>query len=289
MLAEYHDYLGEGEKAGARYAMGRPRRAPAGQAGIQMGHRVGSSLEFRDHREYQPGDDVRRIDWNAFARSDRLTVKLYHEEVSPHVDVMIDASRSMALENTAKVRATLGMAALVATAAANSGYTFGAWIARDRVDRVENGSDCPSRWGGIDFGYRGEPSQALSFGFSWTRPGMRFLLTDLLWPGDPWRILSRFADRSTAVVVIQILAAADVDPAGQGSVRLVDSETEVAREIFVDAREIHRYRQSLDRHQQSWHRACRHLGAIMTTVVAEDVVKDWRLEKLVASAILTPG
>ena len=116
-----------------------------------MGKRPGSSLEFIDHREYQPGDDLRRIDWGGFARSDKLTVKLYRDEVSPHLDVVIDGSRSMALEDSPKARATLGLAAVFATAASNVGYAHTAWIAGDGCRQVDNGTDRPSIWDGLRF------------------------------------------------------------------------------------------------------------------------------------------
>ena len=58
--------------------------------------RRGSSLEFADYRRYSPGDDVRYLDWGIFARSDRLYVRLFHEEVDLFVYVFIDASGSMA-------------------------------------------------------------------------------------------------------------------------------------------------------------------------------------------------
>ena len=90
MNETYRQYLIDGERAGARYALTAPRNVPFGIAGSQMGKRPGSSLEFIDHREYQPGDDLRRIDWSGFARSDKLTVKLYRDEVSPHLDIVID-------------------------------------------------------------------------------------------------------------------------------------------------------------------------------------------------------
>ena len=92
MNEAYRQYLIDGERAGARYALTAPRNVPFGRAGSQMGKRPGSSLEFIDHREYQPGDDLRRIDWGGFARSDKLTVKLYRDEVNPHLDVVIDGS-----------------------------------------------------------------------------------------------------------------------------------------------------------------------------------------------------
>src|SRR5262249_59820670 len=78
-------YLIEGERAGMRYALGLPRQAPVGMAGSALSQRSGSSLEFKDYRDYQPGDDLRHIDWNAFARSDQLSIKLFREEVHPHL------------------------------------------------------------------------------------------------------------------------------------------------------------------------------------------------------------
>src|SRR5690349_12574511 len=105
-MEHLREYLNEGERAGQRYVLGLPRQTPRGTTGVALAQRAGSSLEFKDHRDYQAGDDLRHIDWNAFARSDQLSVKLFREEISPHVDVVLDGSRSMALEGTAKERAT---------------------------------------------------------------------------------------------------------------------------------------------------------------------------------------
>src|SRR5580692_9332876 len=95
-------HLLEGEAAAARFALAAPRSGPMNRTGSVMGSRAGSSLEFRDYRNYEPGDDLRHIDWNAYARTDQLNVKLFREEVTPHLDLLIDGSKSMALEGSAK-------------------------------------------------------------------------------------------------------------------------------------------------------------------------------------------
>lgn len=56
---------------------------------------LGPSLEFRDYREYQPGDDLRRIDWRLFARSDRLCIRRYEQETNARCYVLCDTSASM--------------------------------------------------------------------------------------------------------------------------------------------------------------------------------------------------
>lgn len=133
----------QGQRAGMRYRLEPPRLAPQGASGARLGHRPGSSLEFMDHRDYQPGDDIRRIDWAGYARSDRLVVRLYREEVSPHMDLLVDGSRSMNLSGTAKARAAVGLAAAMATAAANHNFTHALWWAGQAVRRIGQRGDEP--------------------------------------------------------------------------------------------------------------------------------------------------
>lgn len=286
----YEDHLRRGRQAGMRYAVASPETARAGFAGARLANLPGSSLEFMDHREYQPGDDLRRVDWAAFARSDRLTIRLYRQEVNPHVDVLVDGSRSMALEGTAKAEATVGLAALLATAAENVGFTHGTWLAAEGWQPLANGTKSPDGWGPMDFNYAGNPSQSFEVLPPSLAPrGIRFFLSDLLWLGDPLALLARLAEKATAVVVVQVLAEADAHPTQRGNVRLADVETGAEREVFVDAVAERRYRTTLARHQQHWNRAARQAGALMTTVVAERLIEQWELDDLVAAGVLKVG
>ena len=67
-----------------------------GRDGDQLGRGTGASLEFQDRRSYVAGDDLRHLDWRAYARTDQLMLRLYREEILPHVEIVVDASRSMA-------------------------------------------------------------------------------------------------------------------------------------------------------------------------------------------------
>ena len=71
-------------------------RAQGGGGGSRRSRQTGSSAEFSDYREYVPGDDIRRLDWNAYARFDKLFLKLFMEEQESLVTVLLDASASMA-------------------------------------------------------------------------------------------------------------------------------------------------------------------------------------------------
>ena len=86
----------EVERAAARFRLAMPRRALTGRIGDRLGRGLGASIEFEEHRAYRPGDDLRHVDWRAYARTDRLDVKLFREEVAPIVDLVVDTSASMA-------------------------------------------------------------------------------------------------------------------------------------------------------------------------------------------------
>jgi uncharacterized protein (DUF58 family) len=280
----FRDHLSEGEQVGQRYALCLPRLTPRGATGLALGQRAGSSLEFRDYRDYQLGDDLRHVDWNAFARSDQLSVKLYREEIAPHLDLVLDVSRSMALEGTAKERATLTLAACLATAAANAGFGHTVWLMSDDFRPLPNGNDSPSLWGDFELSYRGSPAAMLARGApAWRPRGVRILLSDLLWVGEPLLALRSFTEGAAAAAVIQLLAEADAHPPEDGALRLIDAETEQMREIHIDVALARRYRDRLTQHQQNWHRACRASGAVFTTLIAETLLRQWKLHELVAA------
>lgn len=283
MHASLRPYLSEGEIAAARYALGVPRQAPVGQSGTTLSQRAGSSLEFKDHRAYEPGDDLRHIDWNAYARTDQLTIKLFREEVTPHLDLLLDTSRSMNLEGTKKGGAAIALASFFASAAARAGYSHALWKLAGVCSPVVNGTRPPGVWEDLYFDHRGGPTVTLP---PFRARGTRILISDLLWLGEPLMTARPFAERAAVAVVVQVLSREDVDPPVGKSYRLVDSETEEIREIHIDALVARRYREALARHQESWDLACRQVGATFLTVVAEDLLQRWNLDVLVAAEIL---
>jgi uncharacterized protein (DUF58 family) len=287
-MTSLRELLQQGEALGLRYALALPQSALAGLTGSRVGRRAGSSIDFQDYREYQPGDDLRSIDWNVFARSDRLTIKLFREEVNPHLDLVLDGSRSMALDGSEKSSALVRLAAALAMAAENAQCTHTAWLAGDGFQRIANDALRPSAWDGLAFESRRTMEE--SFGIlppRLRRLGLRVLVSDLLWPGNPVQTLRRLADSAAEVIVVQLLARADAEPPEHGNIHLVDSETGEGLDLFIDATTAGQYRDNLARHQQSWHDACRQCGARFVSVVAEDF--EAALASLEEAAVLVPS
>jgi uncharacterized protein (DUF58 family) len=288
MNETYRQFLLEGQQAGIRYGLTVPRKVQMGLVGSQLGHRSGSSLEFMDHREYMPGDDLRAIDWGAYARSNKLSIKLYRNEVLPHLDLIIDGSRSMALPDTQKARATLGLAALLAQAARNSNYSCNAWRVGDTCGRVANGNLSPVLWDGFEFDACGSCAESFRKARpAWKTRSIRIFISDLMWMGDPHAVLSLLNDQASAVFVIQLLAEQEVRPPQSGNIRLLDVESSRYLDVHVDAIALKRYNEKLANHQSNWNRACTQMGAVMRTVVAEEIAAQWKPDELVLSELLT--
>lgn len=280
--------LRDGEKLGLRYALQIPQVAASGWTGTRTGRRAGSSIDFQDYREYQPGDDLRFIDWGIYARTDRLTVKLFREEVTPHLDLILDGSRSMNLENTAKAGAAAQLAALLATAAANAQCTQAVWLSGEGYLRLPNDTLPPSAWDKLELDSKRTPEQSYEIlPPKFRRLGVRVLVSDLLWPGEPIQLLRRLREGAAVLFVIQLLAREDAAPPEHGNLRVVDCETGGESEIYIDSSIAKQYADNLAQLQQSWADACRQCGAQMTTIVAEDLENS--LSELESIQLLTPA
>lgn len=288
MEASIRQALRDGEQLGARYALQIPQVAASGIIGSRAGRRAGSSIDFQDYREYQPGDDLRFIDWGIYARTDRLTVKLFREEVTPHLDLILDGSRSMNLADTAKANAVAQLAAVIATSAANAQCSQAVWLSGEGYQRLANDTLTPSAWDKLELDSKRTPEQSFEIlPPKFRRLGVRVLVSDLLWPGEPIQLLRRLREGAAALFVIQLLAREDVEPPEHGNLRVVDSETGDESEIYIDSSIAKQYAENLSQLQQSWSDACRQCGAHMTTIVAEDL--DTSLSELEAMQLLMPA
>jgi uncharacterized protein (DUF58 family) len=275
--AEIQSWLDAGQGQGGRYRLAMPSRAASGVAGLHPGLARGTSIEFQEHREYQPGDDLRHLDWSASARSDRLIVKTFREEVSPCLDLVVDGSRSMALTGSDKAQALVGLAALLCTAATATGWSHVTWSTGEVCERLDGGALLPRAWTAAgSFAAATNPGTALhSRPPRWRTRSVRVLVSDLLWPGPPEPILQRLAAGAAAVTVLRVVSVQDLVPPDSGNLRLSDVETGDELEVHLDPATAEQYRQALATHHQQWLHAARRYGIGLVTIIAEDLVRYW--------------
>ncbi len=208
------------------------------QTGSYSSPRRGTSLEFSDYRRYAPGDDLRYLDWGIYARTDRLYVKVFREEVDLFAYVFIDASASMAFPSLgAKYRPATHVAlALSYVILANHDHVKLHLLQntpRAPVSPFYRGrrrmADC------IDFATAVTPAGTLDLAASLTehlqrlrRPGKAILISDFLMPAAAYQQgLNLLRGSNLDIAAIQILSREEVEPSfPAGSLALIDSETE---------------------------------------------------------------
>ena len=104
----------------SRLQLKMPHKSSLNSSGSHRSLRKGSSTEFSDFREYMPGDDLRRMDWNVYARLDKLYIREYMEEKEAQVRVLIDTSASMDYGADSKAELARDLAAVVSFLALNN-------------------------------------------------------------------------------------------------------------------------------------------------------------------------
>jgi uncharacterized protein (DUF58 family) len=224
-------------------------RARSGGGGERLARRRGGSAEFLEHRPYAQGDDPRRLDWLAFARTGEPIVKLFRSDEDAVVRLVIDASASMGTGDPPKllaakrVAASVGYLALAASEraqvlVATDGLTRSNEPARGRASlaRLLRDLDAVESGGGTDLG-RAIDATVQRAG----RPGMLVIASDFLDPRGVEGSVLRAAAAGHDVALVQVLASDETDPGLEGDCALTDVETGEVVEATVDAAAIDAY------------------------------------------------
>jgi uncharacterized protein (DUF58 family) len=229
------------------------RRAHRGRMqGDRRSPTRGESVEFSDYRPYTPGDDLRRIDWNAFARSDRLIVKLFVAEEDQHVHIAVDTSASMAWGEPSKLVAALRLAA----ALGYTGLAGGDWVSIVPIGEAAHpqeplrGRDAAPelvrRLARVDA--KGPTFIAASlrgYARATSRRGPMVVISDLF---DATAVdgLSAAAAAGFDLTILHLLAPEEELPQLDGDLQLVDVESLDAVEVTVDGAVLAAYHDRLE-------------------------------------------
>jgi len=230
-------------------------RSPV-RGGLKGGRRSvkrGQSVEFADYRDYSLGDDLRQLDWNVYARLEKLFVKLFVEEEDVTVTFLVDASASMAAGRPPKLlfakraAAALGYIGLasedrvaVSVLGGRTSQRQSSLRGSGRVFRLlSNLSSIQPADGTTDL-----LAAARRAGAQLTGRGVIVLISDLLDPNAD-RVVRELAAASAELIVLHVLSPDELDPRLDGDVRLVDSETGERVDVTVDLGTIDGYKARL--------------------------------------------
>jgi uncharacterized protein (DUF58 family) len=235
------------------------------RAGMIKGERRstkrGTSIEFADYRNYTPGDDLRRLDWNVYARLERPFIKLLEEEEDLAIHILIDLSGSMdwGEGEKNKLRYTLYLAAALGAIALNNGDRLTAAALQSGRTVLQFG---PSRGPQnlvhyLTFLEKLEAkgltnlNQSIKvYSLEAHRPGLAFILSDLFSPSGIQDGTKLLQSKGYEVSVLHILTRDELDPPLAGDLRLIDIETGGFEEVSLDGGMRALYRQSVETWQE---------------------------------------
>ncbi|MGH9190841.1 MAG: DUF58 domain-containing protein [Acidimicrobiales bacterium] len=262
-------------------------RRPA--QGLLPGHRrstrTARSPELADFRPYAPGDDIRQIDWRAYGRLERLVVRLYVAEQESALNVVLDASESMALGNPAKWPAARRLAAAVAML----GLAAGDRVAVGALDRtgprathVRPGGGGAARLlgflGGLEPG-GGAGADDLAE-LAWLRPGVTVVVSDFMFEADWGPPLAGLRRRSQEPLLWQVLGPDEESPKLAGDVTLVEAESGRQREMTITPRVLKEYLKNLAALRDGLRQSATSAGGLFLHTRSDD-----SLEAALAAAI----
>jgi uncharacterized protein (DUF58 family) len=275
-----------------RLALADRRRLRGLWAGRHRSVRLGESLDFADYREYNPGDDFRRIDYNLWARLGVVLIRLFEAEDEMPLQIVVDTSASMdfgskfeTARTMAAVVAFLGLASgervrLVTVPAPGRTALQGPWARHvGSWPRLEQWLEALEPEGGTDL-----PAAARLMAAPGAHRGPVVLVSDLL--ADGWQSAIDLMGTRGGGVVLHVVAPEELDPDLTGDLSLRDAETkeEVAVSISGDAAD--RYRERIRRFLAEAAGRARRAGMDYVLVTAQPGAVDDALRGLVATGLV---
>ncbi len=269
------------------YQLGLPRMPLAGSAGELLGRGTGSSLEFQEFREYLPGDDIRHLDWAAYARSDTLMVRLYREEISPRTEILLDASASMKTGEGLKPQLARQLTALFALLTGRVGGRCIILPVTDEQPVEPLGPDGLNFVAQMPFsGTAGMDELLARNAVPLKKQAVRIVISDFLFPHDPESLIRRLASGASALWIVQLLSDWEADPQPLGGRRLTDVETGSETDLIIDRPAIDAYAKRLKLLQSELIRNCRRVHARFVSLVAGRGLETLCREDLCAAEML---
>ena len=255
----------------------------------------GSSCEFVDYRNYVPGDDITKIDWNAYARFETLYLKLYLDERQLHTKIYIDISQSMAFGDGKKAETALQIAATLAYLSVTELDRVSVYTIKDsEVTEVISSLSGRERYfaeitklNDIEFGggcFITDGLMPTQVGYG---DGLSVIISDFLTDSDYENAIDYLADKKRDVLCIQVLTGEEINPKVRGKNVFYDSEDmgrSYRKNINKDI--IRAYREAVKYVQDRLRNYCNARGAEYILVTDDKPVDEIFFEQLTELGVM---
>ncbi len=260
--------------------------------GSHRSARFGASLDFSDFREYTPGDDVRQVDWNVYARTEKYFIKRFLDEQEMRVHILLDSSKSMGEEKkwlfARQIVASLGLMVLNRDDRLSFSY-----LQEDDKKTMFRRKGTTSRKGFLQV--ISEIEQATFHG-QITAEGLKvlpkdctvlFIVSDGLEPIQHWeqffKRLPRFAGD---IRCIQVVTQEEMHPSYSGELRLIDVETNKNTNVSMSTKVIDDYVKIRELHQKQFVKVAGRFGVQTIQLVVEDGLQNAIFQNLLRARMV---
>lgn len=265
-----------------RYAIGTRSKIRGHHKGSSRSRRIGASMDFSDYREYHPGDDVRHIDWNVYARTEKVYIKRFMDEQEMRVHIMIDDSKSMKSKWLFTKQLAFSLGSIVLMNEDGLAVSFGE---KKSVPYKQKGKSAQKLFNHFIVSVP-EPAKedfASTTDFVSAKDStVLFILSDALEPLEHWqRFFSRAAKYSKDIRFLHISDHHERQPLFQGDLRLIDDENSDAFNVTMSERAISDYNQKRLAHLDGLQALCRQYGVQYLPAHMEDGAQNIVMHQLV--------
>lgn len=251
--------------------------------------KTGSGVEFADHREYQPGDDFRYLDWNVYQRFGKLLLRLYEEEEDLAIYFIIDASGSMAFGDGSKLKYAKRVCAALAYVGLANLDRVAIVSTSDRVmERMQETRGKARIFKVFRFLRELEPAGQTDLGDAMKtfvaqhkRKGLAVVISDLYDPAGFERGINVLRYNKFDPFVVHVADPREEKPKLTGDVMVYDCETGEEREVTVTAKVLERFAETYRSYLQEVERFCAthqvpYIRADVTTAFDELILRVFR-------------
>jgi len=231
--------------------------------GVRRTRGRGPGTEFHEFRPYQPGDDLRAIDWTVEARLHQLVVRVPRAHGHVRLHVLLDVSASMSIGSPSKLECGRRIAAALCYVAVRNRDAAGVSTFRDRINSFMPPAEGRAQlMRALEFLGTLSPSGASSidralehYAAAASGPGLAVVLSDFFEAGAV-RGLQHLLHRGLRPIVLQVVAPEELEPALPSDVELIDIEQPDGERLVVDAGAIRAYQAVLAQHEASLREFC---------------------------------
>lgn len=275
-----------------RLSLNMEKLIAAGSGGLRKSRAKGSSVEFSDFREYSYGDDLRRVDWNAYGRFEKLYVKLFMEEREAMVNIFLDCSKSMDFGTPKKSIMGIQLAAAIGFLALNNMDRLCINLLKDDTmvsSNVLGGRGqfdiCAGFLDNIQFEGTTNMDKAIKLKRLGGR-GLSLIISDFFTQGSIEDLMKYLMFYKQDIVLLHILSPQELNPELQGQVRLKDSETGEMVDVDLTSSIYDKYKQTLNNFKFSLKEMTKKYGGAYVTVSSNDSLEKILFEDMITTQII---